>query len=124
MDVKNVLVETGLWSEKASLKITAKGTGSCVGNLGDYEICVDSIDNICDVPPSFIKMDIEGSEYEAIKGAEGTIRRYKPKLAICVYHRLEDIVQLPKILLEYNSEYTFYLRHYSFASNETVLYAL
>ena len=72
---------------------------------------------------TFIKMDIEGAEYEALKGAERIIREQKPKLAICVYHKPEDIWELPELILEFNESYKFYLRHYSYQDNETVLYA-
>ena len=70
-------------------------------------------------------MDIEGAELEALHGAEQTIKVYKPKLAISVYHRLKDINDLPEIILGYNPRYKFYLRHYSLLStSETVLYAI
>ena len=74
--------------------------------------------------PTFIKMDIEGAEKEAILGAENIIRIQKPKMAVSIYHKREDIWELPKLLLEMNPEYRFYLRHYSFRDAETVLYAV
>lgn len=72
----------------------------------------------------FIKMDIEGSEYQALLGAQKTIRRDKPQLAISVYHKLQDIVALPALLLSILPTYQFYLRHYSIKSDDTVLYAI
>jgi hypothetical protein len=69
-------------------------------------------------------MDIEGAELEAIKGAKRIIEEQKPKLAICVYHKPEDIWELPELILSYNKEYKFYIRHYSYKDNETVLYAV
>ena len=69
-------------------------------------------------------MDIEGAELEALKGAEETIKRYRPKLAICVYHKPEDIVEIPKYILNINPDYKLYLRHYSDNAGETVLYAI
>ena len=69
-------------------------------------------------------MDIEGAEYQAILGAKKIIDKYKPKLAICVYHKPEDIWELPWLIHKINQEYKFYLRHYSFGDVETVLYAL
>ena len=69
-------------------------------------------------------MDIEGSELKALCGARETICRLKPKLAISIYHKTEDIWELPKVILQMNSEYKFYLRHYSLAAEDTVLYAL
>lgn len=69
-------------------------------------------------------MDIEGAEINALKGAEKTIKGYKPKLAICVYHKKEDIWEIPKLILSYVPEYKLYLRHYSPFKDETVLYCV
>jgi len=55
----------------------------------------------------FIKMDIEGAEVDALLGAEQTIKKFKPKLAICTYHRPTDPVEIRKILLRYNPDYKF-----------------
>ena len=68
-------------------------------------------------------MDVEGEEYEALKGAARIIEEQKPKLAISVYHKNEDIFLIPQLLLELRKDYKFYLRHYSLVTNETVLYA-
>ena len=92
------------------------GGGTCIP--------VTSLDAVIDGKVTFIKMDIEGAEYEALKGAERLIREYKPKLAVSVYHKPEDIWELPGLILSFCPEYTFYLRHYSLSSEETVLYAV
>ena len=81
-------------------------------------------DVLIDSNPTFIKMDIEGAEYKALKGAERVIRKCHPKLAISVYHKPEDIFDIPSLILEYNSDYRFYLRHYSLTSSETILYVV
>ncbi len=72
---------------------------------------------------TFIKMDIEGEEYKALEGARNLIKEQKPRLAISVYHRRDDIVRIPQLILSLNSDYRFYLRHYSMLANEIVLYA-
>lgn len=72
---------------------------------------------------TFLKMDIEGAELDALKGAARIIREQKPKLAISVYHRDDDIVEIPKLLIGLRPDYKLYLRHYSLLLNETVLYA-
>ena len=69
-------------------------------------------------------MDIEGAELEALKGARNTILKDKPDLAICVYHKNEDIIEIPRYILELDPEYELYLRHYDLAEYETVLYAV
>lgn len=84
----------------------------------------DSIDHILNGNrATFIKMDIEGSELKALMGAEKTIRKYKPRLAICVYHKGEDILTIPYLLRQFNPGYCFGLRQYSSLTEETVLYA-
>jgi len=72
---------------------------------------------------SFIKMDIEGAELNALKGASCLISEQKPKLAISVYHKDEDIIEIPKLLLRLRPDYKLYIRHYSLLLNETVMYA-
>lgn len=69
-------------------------------------------------------MDIEGSELKALKGAEKTIRENKPRLAICIYHKRMDLIEIAAYLLKLVPEYRFYIRHYWSNMWETVLYAL
>lgn len=116
----------GMWNEKSTLKfLDGKAENCSISERGNISIEVDSIDNILDGrPATYIKMDIEGSELKAIEGAKRTIKTYKPKLAICVYHKPEDIIDIPLKILELNPNYKFYLRHYSYVETETVLYAI
>lgn len=73
---------------------------------------------------TFIKMDIEGAEWRALQGAREMVKTKKPKMAICVYHRLEDIWKIPIFLRELVSEYKIALRHHAkFWVSETVCYA-
>lgn len=69
-------------------------------------------------------MDIEGSELEALKGAVHTIQRDKPKLAICIYHKPEDMTEIPLYIKSLVPEYKLYVRHHSNCCTETVLYAV
>jgi hypothetical protein len=71
----------------------------------------------------FIKLDIEGAEASALRGASRTIREDKPRLAISLYHRLQDFYELPLLLRGLNPGYRFAIDHYSIHSEETVLYA-
>ena len=70
------------------------------------------------------KMDIEGAEADALKGAEGIIRDNGPALAICTYHNADDLWRLPQMILSYRDDYTFFFRHYHLGQQETVLYAV
>ncbi|MCO6679215.1 FkbM family methyltransferase [Cutibacterium avidum] len=69
-----------------------------------------------------IKMDIEGAEVEALKGAEQTIRKFRPRLAICIYHSPEDFEAIPRLIDSFGQDYRFALGHYSGSLLETVLY--
>ncbi|MCR5261552.1 MAG: FkbM family methyltransferase [Candidatus Gastranaerophilales bacterium] len=71
----------------------------------------------------FIKMDIEGSEEDALKGAKKTISKFKPKLAICAYHKKDDLCILPQLIKSIVPEYKLYLNHYTINATETVLFA-
>jgi len=72
----------------------------------------------------FIKMDVEGHELKVLEGAHETIQAFKPSLALSAYHRGDDLIKLPKFLLELNPDYKFYLRHCSPGWADTVLYAV
>jgi FkbM family methyltransferase len=71
----------------------------------------------------FIKMDIEGSELRALKGAEHTIKTFRPKLAISLYHKDEDFITIPQYLVGLGLGYEFFLGHATIHSEETVLFA-
>lgn len=93
---------------------------------GEYMLAVDSVDNILrGRKVSFIKMDIEGAEYDAIRGAYKTIKKMTPILAISVYHLTEDLFRIALEVEKISPDtYDYYLRHYSPTMIETVLYAV
>lgn len=71
----------------------------------------------------FIKTDIEGAEPYALRGAETTIRRWQPRLAISIYHNMSDFVEIVRYLHELKLGYEFFLGHASIHGEETVLFA-
>jgi len=90
---------------------------------GQFRVQCVSIDHV--IPgfsPTFISMDIEGSELEALKGAEMSIRASRPDLAICVYHAPNQLWEIPLFLHNLGLGYRFYLRNYTGFVGETVLY--
>lgn len=89
-------------------------------------IKVKMIDNLEIENVSFIKMDIEGAELNALKGAEKTILKYKPKLAISIYHSNEDMIEIAEYIHNLIPEYKLYVRHHMPLpyTVETILYAL
>ncbi|MBQ3544553.1 MAG: FkbM family methyltransferase [Lachnospiraceae bacterium] len=115
---------TGACKKKMKFNMGASG-GSKIDENGFEEVYIDSIDDILQGhKATFIKMDVEGAELDSLKGAEETIKKYKPKLAIAIYHKAEDIWEIPQFILSCREDYKFYIRHYTSCNFETVLYAL
>jgi FkbM family methyltransferase len=74
-------------------------------------------------PFTFLKVDIEGSEADLLRGAKQSIAQHRPRVALSVYHYPTDIFELPVQLQELNQDYCFHLGHHSSQLMETVLYA-
>lgn len=121
------VIPCGTWSGKEKLYFSATADGgSHIEDQG--EVCVDvtAIDEVVDAAErvTFIKMDVEGSELESLKGARNVIQRDKPKLAISIYHKPEDMLTIPLYIKSLVPEYRLYVRHHSSRMYETVLYAM
>jgi len=94
------------------------------GNSNLIEARLAPFDDIVDEKITFIKMDIEGAELSALKGAKKTIQKYMPKLAICVYHKPQDLWEIPLYIRAINPEYKLFLRHHTVYNHDTVCYAI
>lgn len=119
----------GTWSKRETLHFSvADDSSSHISETdeGDCDVAVMPIDEVIAEGDkvTFIKMDVEGAELESLKGAEKTIRRDKPKLAICIYHKPEDMWTIPLYIKELVPEYRLYIRHHTIDEIETVLYAV
>ena len=119
---------------KSDLYVYENGSGTFCsmekiawGGGSPYMIKTKSIDDLVKEEGlekvDFIKMDIEGSELVALKGAKRTICQYKPNLAICIYHKIEDFYMIPKYIKQIVPEYKLYVKHHTDREYETVLYA-
>jgi len=87
-------------------------------------VCIDDIVNQKNIQKlDFIKMDIEGAEPMALEGAIKTIRRFKPKLAIAIYHSMDDFVNIPNWILDLDMGYKIFLSHSTIHAEETVCFA-
>ena len=124
---KITLIEKGAWDKDDVMYIDTETVGSGLSHVsgsGKFRVQLSSIDNVMkDEPVTFIKMDIEGAELKALIGAKNTIIKNRPRLAISIYHKPEDICEIPEYILSLVPEYKFYMRHYSSSSAETILYA-
>lgn len=82
-----------------------------------------SIDEFVSEPFHFLKADIESYEYRLLLGAENSIKKYRPKLTICIYHSALDFFQIPILIKKILPNYNLAIRHHSKDLSETVLYA-
>ena len=99
------------------------GVDSRISEEGDYLVDIDTIDSVLSNENiGFIKMDIEGSEKKALLGARTHIEKEKPNMMISVYHKVQDIIEIPVLLLEMNPNYRFALGHYTTNIGDTILY--
>lgn len=125
-DTNIKLYNAGLWSEDTTLYFSEMGNGASRISKEKTGTSINTValDGCVSDPVTFIKMDIEGSELEALKGSREIIKKYRPRLAVCVYHKKEDMVEIPAYIKELVPEYKLYIRHYSNDAGETVLYAI
>lgn len=115
----------GVWLNSGQLRFGGgQRINSSICEDGPLMIQCVALDHVIpDFQPTYINMDVEGAEPEALHGAEDLIRRNHPDLGICVYHHPEHLWEIQLFLHELNPNYRFYLRNYTGFPAETVLYA-
>ncbi len=95
---------------------------SRISEEGSSVIEVAALDEMLSGHAHLLKYDLEGYEVRALEGARKLISRWHPALAICVYHRAADFVDVPAKVLDMHPDYTLRMRHYTEGWEETVLY--
>jgi len=127
------IVDKPLWeSSGKQVFFNDKGSGSILSfeEYSGYEGTTKTIscDDFVELKKiekiDFIKTDIEGAEPFALKGAERTIKKFKPKLAISIYHNMNDFVNVIKQISDFNAGYKFFLGHATIYTSETVLFCV
>lgn len=124
-----------LWNKKAVLKFDTNESNFgldahvCETSDSTYNDLVESInlDSFKHEKPTYIVLDVEGSEAQVIDGARELIKQERPKLAICLYHQLNDFLDIPELItsIDVANQYKLYVKQHSCISAiETVLYAL
>jgi FkbM family methyltransferase len=97
-------------------------------NISNKEVPLQTLDTLVDtgiIPRvDFYKLDVEGAELAALEGSKETIKSFRPKLAISLYHRPDDLFLIPHFIKENFSFYKFYFGHYTIHNEESVLYCL
>lgn len=117
----------GVYSKNGVLYFANNGIDSSASfdDTSTLKVPVVTLDSvILHSSPNFIKMDIEGAEKEAIIGASQTIQKYKPNLAICLYHKPEDLWELPLLINSIEPSYNMYLRVHEDLCLSTILYCI
>jgi FkbM family methyltransferase len=116
-------LQKGLFSRNDRLRFdTGAGPASNITATGQSEIDVVCLDDEVHEPITFLKLDIEGAEFEALQGTVNHIRSASPTLAVCIYHDQRDFWRIPLRVLEVNDRYDLYVRHYSESIRETVMF--
>lgn len=122
---KIMVRQAAVGSRRMPVRFNATGTVESSIGLGSFEVeCLPLDELTWDYRPTFIKMDIEGGESDALSGARQILGRDKPTLAVCVYHRLEDLWRIPLQIRSFTEGYKFFLRRYSDECWEMVCYAV
>lgn len=98
------------------------GSASAVTEEGGEQITVDALDAVVREPVTFIKMDLEGWELPALRGAKGHIVADRPKLAIAAYHGASDLRLICEFIQSSGHHYRMFLRHYTQGWSETVVF--
>lgn len=96
-------------------------------NAGVKERETAAVDDLCDtynIAPTYIKYDIEGADFDALLGSARTIEKYRPRLAVSIYHRKEHVIEIIQWINGNYPFYKLYVRHYSGAAFDTVLYCI
>jgi FkbM family methyltransferase len=118
----------GLYSTNKKLSFIQKGIGSSISENGNESIEVVSLDSFLSESEknkiTYIKLDVEGAELEALKGMIKTIIQNKPKLAICVYHQMKDFWEIPYFIESLNLGYKIYFRQHCLGRTDTICYAV
>lgn len=114
------------WCKDAELPFSAKSGRQSVLAPGGSLMQARSVDSLLKGQAlTMLKMDVEGFEREALWGASSSIIRHTPKLAVAIYHRNEDIFELPLLVKTLHPGYKLYIRHRLYIPAwETNLYAI
>lgn len=121
------LLPCGLWNRKEMVRFNTAGVGSHVsGDDGGIEAPMTTVDEVVremGLPRvDFVKLDVEGAEANALRGALASLVRFHPRMAVSAYHRLEDLFELPRMVRQILPDARLYLGHHHPALFDTVLY--
>jgi FkbM family methyltransferase len=112
-------------ARRERVRFEATGTEAAAVGRGTDEVEAAPLDEVlATVSPTYIKMDVEGSEVDALNGARRLLQKHVPALAICVYHRVDHLWAVPKLIHEVSDQYRLFLRPHLLEGWDTVCYAV
>ncbi|MEI6036486.1 MAG: FkbM family methyltransferase [Planctomycetota bacterium] len=114
----------GIWDSEQDVIYSVGKSQSTVGSGETVGHVVPLDDVLQGESVSFIKIDIEGAEPQALRGAQGIISKQKPTLAVCVYHHFEHLWAIPLFIHTLVPNHRIFLRHHTTLEYETVCYAV
>ena len=123
------IIPKGAWDSETELQFVSTGsrTGSFVlsPNYGaNKTIKTTTVDMAVPEPFTYMKMDIEGAEMKALRGAERHILAFRPKLGVSIYHKSTDLLDVWNYLRALVPNYCFYLRNHTQVWDDSILYAI
>lgn len=122
---KIVIYPLAVGSRRETVRFNASGTEASAVGSGCIEVACAPLDEmLADANPTWIKMDIEGSEPDALNGARFLISNDSPVLAICLYHQQNHLWRIPLLIREMSKEYQFFLRPHLLESWDLICYAI
>jgi FkbM family methyltransferase len=121
--------QLALGSERSTVYLDATGTAASTTRLtpaaGTISMRAETLDSLVEgARPTFIKLDIEGFEMDALEGARQTIQADGPVLAICAYHQQNHLWKIPLLLSHLRDDYAFFLRPHNEEGWDLVCYAV
>jgi len=122
-----ILRRLAVGEQAGRLSFSSAGASSTAAEpaSGAADVECAALDALGDLPrPTYVKLDVEGMELEALRGARKVIRGAGPALAVCAYHRLEHLWEVPLAIRELRVDYAVHLRRYAERPWELVVYAV
>jgi len=119
------LYPCGVWSETTILKFNiGSGESSRFTETGSQIVPVVKVDDVIYSKPGYIKFDVEGAEINALMGLRSIITKYKPSLAVSIYHCPHHLYEIPTLIKDWNLGYKFFVRIHGNNLFDTVLYCI
>ncbi len=126
LDGNAATYHAGAWETDDTLCFAAKAGRNSTMSGNGTETTMRAVDSVLDgAPCTLLKLDVEGAERQALLGAKQTMQTHRPKINLALYHRTEDLFELPLLLHKLCADYRFYLRHHPYVPAwDTNLYAV